>query len=100
VYRPGPLCLSEDTEVLRSFAYYDTNDKSCKKGSKRSTTRHTLKDLYNLFHKPYRKNYLYLPSYDEEGKAIVKNRVVNVVKSGVKEVTVSNINVDLMATKR
>lgn len=79
IFRPGPLCLSGDTEVIVDRHVW---------AGKKSHTYKTIEQLYNektnpVAHGRYKTTIL---SYDESTKSIVPNEMLNVVKSGKKEV--------------
>jgi DNA polymerase III alpha subunit len=81
IFRPGPLCLSEDSEIFVS--------KQKSSGQNYHFEHRTIKQLYENWNKPHVKGSKFkheLISYDEQTKKHVKNKIIDVVKSGVKEV--------------
>lgn len=85
IYRPGPLCLSKNTNVLTGM-YMCTTSKQKKRGCKYKN----IKDLYEKFHlngRSHRKKHpMYVYSYSEDEKKLLKNKILNIYSSGEKEV--------------
>ena len=82
IYRPGPLCISGDSTILVGC--------STQENKRRWLTYKSLEDLFDQFHKfdnKKRKQFpLYLLSFDEKDQKLTKNKILNVYKSGKKEV--------------
>ena len=78
IYRPGPLCLSGDTDVVASVHYSGKN-------GRRHIRRKTLKDLYHSFKNKINSTTYYLSSFDFEKKEVIKNKIVQIHKAGHKK---------------
>lgn len=83
IYRPGPLCLSGKTKILKRKRKYS---------SKNEHSWIELSDLYEKFHSKdisgrEQKYRFYLASMDEKTHTLIhKNKIKNVYESGEKEV--------------
>lgn len=81
LWRPGPLCISGKSTISLNLPSANRHH---------GTKTITIEDLYNQFHKygpEFRANHpLCLKSYNEESKRFVKNKILNVFKSGKKKV--------------
>ena len=80
IFRPGPLCLSGDSEILIEKHIWSTGEKN--------HTHKTIKQLYEEFNNPKPgARYKYkLTSLNETDNKLFRNEIVNVIKSGKKKV--------------
>lgn len=80
IFRPGPLCLSGDSEILIEKHIWSTGEKN--------HTHKTIKQLYEEFNNPKPgARYKYkLTSFNETDNKLFRNEIVNVIKSGKKKV--------------
>lgn len=74
IFRPGALCLSGDTHILTKYDVF-SGKPDCK--------RTTIEKLYNDFKQNKNQN---IVSYDETSKKLIKNKILDVFKSGMKDV--------------